>query len=58
MDQQKHLQHNPAAGRTLTGDDVTKGVPLINFLVYVPGKGVALLDVQDCTDHMTEGDTK
>lgn len=58
MDQQKHLQHNPAAGRTLTGDGATKGVPLINFLVHVPGKGVTLLDVQDCTDHMAEGGTK
>ena len=41
MDQQKHLQHNPAACRTLTGDGATNGVPLINFLVHVPGKGMA-----------------
>ena len=35
-----------------------KKVPLINFLVHVPGKGVSLLDVVDCTAHMSEGGTK
>ena len=56
--QEKHLTHQPNAGRTITGDGATKKVPLINFLVHVPGKGVTLLDVKDCTDHMAEGGTK
>ena len=55
---QEHLSHQPNAGRTLTGDGATKGVPLVNFLVYVPGRGVSLLDVIDCTGHMSEGGIK
>lgn len=55
----KHLKHAPEAGRTVTGDGATKhGTPLLNFLVHVPGKGVALLDVTDCTDHIGEGGIK
>ena len=57
-EQNRILAHQPDAGRTLTGDGATKGVPLINFLVYVPGKGVSLLGVTDCTGHMSEGGTK
>lgn len=57
-EQKSHLTHQPDAGRTLTGDGATKKVPLINFLVHVPGKGVTLLDVKDCTGHMAEGGTK
>ena len=53
-----HLLHRPTVGRTVTGDGATKGVPLINFLVHVPGKGVKLLFINDCTDHMSEGGTK
>ena len=53
-----NLQHRPESDRTLTGDGATKKVPLINFLVHVPGKGVSLLDVVDCTAHMSEGGTK
>ena len=53
-----HLAHRPSIDRTLTGDGATKQVPLINFLVYVPGKGVKLLSVTDCSDHMSEGGTK
>ena len=55
---QQHLAHRPSIGRTLTGDGATKQVPLINFLVYVPGKGVELVDVTDCSEHMSEGGTK
>ena len=58
QEQKSHLAHQPEAGRTLTGDGATKQVPLINFLVHVPGKGVTLLDVKDCTGHMAEGGTK
>lgn len=58
MKQKTHLAHAPESGRTLTGDGATKKVPLINFLVHVPGKGVTLLDVKDCTGHMGEGGTK
>ena len=59
MDEQElHLRHQPDAGRTLTGDGATKSVPLINFLAHVPGKGVTLLSVTDCTSHMSEGGTK
>ena len=56
----KNLTHTPTVGRTfLTGDGATKRkVPLINFLVHIPGKGVTLLDVTDCTDHMAAGDIK
>ena len=53
-----HLTHRPGIGRTLTGDGATKKVPLINFLVHVPGKGVKLLDITDCSEHMSEGGTK
>ena len=55
---QQHLAHRPSIGRTLTGDGATKQVSLINFLVYVPGKGVELVDVTDCSEHMSEGGTK
>ena len=55
----KHLKHAPLAGRTVTGDGATKqGIPLLDFLVYVPGKGVALLQVGDCTEHIGEGGIK
>ena len=54
----KILAHNPEAGRTITGDGATKGVPLINFLAHVPGKGVTLLSVVDCSEHMAEGGVK
>ena len=57
-EQKTHLAHQPEAGRTLTGDGATKQVPLVNFLVHVPGKGVTLLDVKDCSGHMAEGGTK
>ena len=54
-----HLKHAPEAGRTITGDGATKkGTPLLDFLVYVPGKGVALLEVSVCTDHIGEGGVK
>lgn len=59
--QQKHhhLSHTPTVGRTLTGDGATKNkTPLINFLIYIPGKGVVLLDVIDCTGHLSEGGIK
>ena len=58
VQQDLHLKHNPSVGRTLAGDGATKGVPLINFLIHVPGKGVTLLTVQDCSGHMSEGGTK
>ena len=54
----QHLKARPIVGRTVTGDGATKGVPLINFLVHVPGKGVKLLDIIDCTDHLSEGGIK
>ena len=57
-DRQRNLKHQPKAGRTLTGDGATKGVPLINFLVHIPGKGVSLLGVIDCTGHISEGGIK
>ena len=53
-----HLKHRPTIGRTLTGDGATKQVPLINFLVHVPGKGVKLLKIVDCTDHLSAGGIK
>ena len=54
-----HLKHAPEAGRTVTGDGATKqGIPLLDFLVHVPGKGTALLEVNDCTDHIGEGGSK
>ena len=53
-----HLKQRPTIGRTLTGDGATKGVPLINFLVHVPGKGVKLLSIVDCTDHLAAGGIK
>ena len=53
-----HLSHQPTVGRTLTGDGATKGVPLINFLAHVPGKGIKLLSITDCTGHMAEGGIK
>lgn len=57
-DLKRVLKHQPDVGRTLTGDGATKGVPLINFLVHVPGKGVSLLGVTDCSAHMSEGGIK
>jgi len=58
-DQKSILKHQPEAGRTVTGDGATKDhIPLIDFLCYVPGKGVTLLGVIDCTEHMAEGGTK
>ena len=55
----KMMKHAPEAGRTITGDGATKqGVPLLNFLVHVPGKGMGLLEVIDCTDHIGEGGVK
>ena len=57
--QKKILKHQPEAGRTVTGDGATKDhIPLVNFLGHVPGKGVTLLSVIDCTNHMAEGGTK
>ena len=54
-----HLRHRKDVGRTLTGDGATKQhTPLINFLVHVPGKGVDLVDIVDCTDHMSAGGVK
>ena len=54
-----HLKHAPNVGRTITGDGATKkGVPLLDFLVFVPGKGVALLEVNDCSEHIGEGGSK
>ena len=54
-----HLKHRPDCGRSVTGDGATKNrVPLINFLVHVPGKGVKLISICDCTDHLTEGGAK
>ena len=59
-DRQYFLTHQPRAGRTLTGDGATKnkGIPLIDFLVYVSGRGVTLLGVEDCTGHISEGGIK
>lgn len=55
----QHLRHRPEVGRTLTGDGATKqGVPLINFLAHVPGKGVKLLHIHDCTEHLRAGGVK
>ena len=46
-------------GRTVTGDAATLiGHPLIGLLVHVPGKGVQLLDIINCTGHMAAGGTK
>ena len=58
QEQKETLTHDPSMGRTLTGDGATKKVPLINFNVHVPGKGIALAAVIDCTEHMAEGGTK
>ena len=55
----RHLKHAPEAGRTVTGDGATKhGIPLLDFLVHVPGKGVGLLEVIDCTKHIGSGGIK
>ena len=55
----QHLKHHPDVGRSITGDGATKSkVPLIDFLVHVPGKGVQLLSIEDCTEHLTEGGSK
>ena len=53
-----HLQHRPTVGRTVTGDAATKKVPLLNFLAHVPGKGVKLIQIHDCSEHMEAGGTK
>ena len=53
-----HMKHRPTIGRTLTGDGATKQVPLINFLVHVPGKGVKLLKIVDCSEHLSAGGIK
>lgn len=54
----QHLKYRPQIGCTLTGDGATKGVPLINFLVHVPGRGVKLMSIVDCSAHLTEGGVK
>ena len=54
----EHLKFRQRVGRTLTGDGATKGVPLINFLVHVPGRGVKLLNIIDCSGHLSEGGFK
>ena len=54
----EHLKYRPVAGRTLTGDGATKQVPMINFLVHVPGKGVQLLHITDCSRHIQAGGVK
>ena len=54
----KHLKHRPSVGRTVTGDAATKKVPLLNFLAHVPGKGVKLVQIHDCSEHMEAGGTK
>lgn len=55
---ERHLSHRTSVGRTLTGDGAKKGVPLIDFLVHVPGKGVKLIEITDCTGHLSEGGVK
>jgi len=58
-DTNRHLRHRPDVGRTVTGDGATKQkVPLINFLVHVPTKGVKLLNIHDCTEHLRAGGVK
>ena len=53
------LKKNPKAGRTITGDGAKKAkTPLIDFLVFVPGAGVLLLDVIDCSLHLKQGGQK
>ena len=54
----KHLKHRPSVGRTVTGDAATKKVPLLNFLAHVPGKGVKLVKIHDCSEHLEAGGTK
>jgi len=44
---EEHLRYRPTVGRTLTGDGATKKVPLINFLLHTPGKGVDIVDIVD-----------
>ena len=54
-----HLKHRKDVDRTLTGDGATKQrTPFINFLVNVPGKGTKLIDIIDCTDHLSTGQVK
>ena len=53
-----HLKHRPSVGRTVTGDAATKKVPLLNFLAHVPGKGVKLVQIHDCSEHLEAGGTK
>lgn len=53
-----YLKYRKTIGRTLTGDGATKGVPLINFLVHVAGKGVKLLSIVDCSKHLSSGGIK
>ena len=53
-----HLKKRLDSGRTLTSDGATKNkTPLIDFLVHVPGEGVQLLDVIDCSGHIETGGT-
>ena len=54
-----HLTHRRDVGRCVTGDGVTKNkVPLIDFLVHVPVKGVKLVNIVDCSEHLAEGGKK
>ena len=54
-----HLAHRPDVGRSVTGDGATKNkVPLVDFLVHVPGKGVKLINIIDCSEHLAEGGKK
>ena len=55
----EHLSYRKDIGRTLTGDGATKqSTPLINFLCHVPGKGVQLVEITDCTEHLRTGQVK
>lgn len=54
-----NMRHRKDVGRSLTGDGATKQhTPFINFLVNTPGKGTDLVDIVDCTEHMSAGGTK
>ena len=55
----QHLRYRKDVGRTITGDGATKqSTPLINFLCHVPGKGVQLVEITDCTEHLRTGQVK
>ncbi len=46
-------------GITVYGDGETiKGIPLINVLATGVNNPLALLDIADCTDHLTKGGMK